>query len=571
MGTSQRSNFALDGFFADSRTRFAAFLQPQQQSDLKQANWTLWLWFAFFVAAAIIFRAPTYLFSELNWDEALYRLMADSLLRGHAPYTEIWDRKPVGVFVVFAGIQGLFGSDILALRLVASIGVGTSAFFLALLARRIFSDGPLTGVLAGLFYILYSLRNGGDAINTELVFTPFYLAGAVILFRSAEYEGRKLFVSAFCAGLLAGIAVQIKYVVIFDILAFAIIYGIMQLRSFTPAVWQKFFLVILATGLGIAVPTGIAFLWYAVIGQFDTFLVSNISANEALVGETAPPFGYQWMIDGLKQYDALIIGAAAALAAGPLLANTAERRRSWLAIVVWLLSMCLSLIFLRRFANHMFIQALPAISVATAWILVRASQTASLGRTATRLVLASTVAFLALWTAHDQFDVAFETVVKRQIDGISHWGDRTATIAAALSARLRPSDEIYVFGPELGIYENTKRLPPTRFPFTEHLWSGYAPVNGADEIHRIMTRHPAFIVVTNLWMPNGPAPDPAREKTAAELFDTINRDYVIDGNVSRFMSGGGGFVGGGIGATVFRRRDIPRFETTAALQYTAQR
>src|ERR1700704_148923 len=137
-------------FSADARVWFKAFSQLGQSPDYKLASWPAWLLFAFYFAAAVIFRSPTYLFSELNWDESLYRLMADSLLRGHAPYLEIWDRKPVGVFLVFAGIQGLLGSDVLALRLMTSVGVGTSAFFLALLGRRIFSDAPWAGVLAGL-------------------------------------------------------------------------------------------------------------------------------------------------------------------------------------------------------------------------------------------------------------------------------------------------------------------------------------------------------------------------------------------------------------------------------------
>ena len=571
MSSYPRSNFRTDSSFADARAWFGAFSQPAQSSGYKLAGWPVWLLLAFFVAVAIVFRSPTYLFSELNWDEALYRLMADSLLRGHAPYLEIWDRKPVGVFLVFAGIQGLFGSDVLALRLMTSVGVGTSAFFLALLGRRIFSDAPWTGVLAGLLYIVYSLRNGGDATNTELVFTPFYLAGAVILFRSAEYEGRKLLLSALCAGLLVGVAVQIKYVVIFDILAFAAIYAITQVRGFGSAEWQKFFLVALATGLGIVLPTIAVALWYAAIGHFNAFLVSNISANEALVGATAPPFGYEWMIGGLVQYDALIVGAAAAVVAGPILANTIVRRRSWFAIVVWLAAMSLSLIFLRRLANHMLIQAIPAIYVATAWFMMRASQAISLGRMATRIVLTGAVVFLALWTGHDQFDAAIETIAKREVNGVSHWGDRTATIAAALRARLQPSDEIYVFGPAIGIYEATNRRPPTHFPFTEHLWSDYAPVNGAEEIRRIVDRRPAFIVVTDLWMPNGPAPDPAREQAATDLFVALDRDYVIDGRVSKFMSRGGGFVGGGVGATVFRRRDVTPFKTTTSLQYVSER
>ena len=568
MGTYLRSNFRTgSSFAAGTRAWFGAFSQPGQSSDYKLASWPAWLLLAFFVATAVIFRAPSYLFSELNFDEALYRLMADSLLRGHAPYTEIWDRKPVGVFLILAAIQAMFGNDILALRLATSVGVGVSAFFLALLGRRIFSDAPLTGILGGFLYIAYSLRNGGDATNTELVFTPFYLAGAVLLFGSAEREGRKLLLPAFWAGLLAGIAVQIKQVVIFDILAFAAIYWITQLRGFGPEERRKFFTIALMIGLGILLPTIAAFLWYAAIGLTDTFLLSNMNAA-AQIGGNALDISVQGLIDGLRQYDALVLCTGAALVIGPFLADTPERRRSWLAIVAWLLAMSMSLLFLHRFANHYFIQTLPALSMATAWFAMRAIHAMSLGRSVTRVILPVGVVLLAVWAGHSQFDAGLETVVKRGAGGVAHWGDRTATVAAALRDRLGPSDEIYVLGRTLGVYAATGRRPPTRFPFVGFLYEAYAPVDGPREIQRIVDRHPAFIIVDDLVLPSRSAPVPALDRIGTVLSSAIARDYVLDGKVSKFMSYGGGFVGGGVGVTVFRRRDLAPFKSTRALQYT---
>ena len=521
-----------------------------------------------YVAIALFVRAPGYLFSELNWDEALYRLMADSLLRGHAPYTEFWDRKPVGVFVVFAVVQGIFGSDILALRLVTSVGVGVSAFLLALLARRLFPTSPGTGVLAGALYILYSMHNGGEGTNTELVFTPLYLAGAVIVFNAAACHRRGLVLPSFLAGLLVGAAVQVKYIVVFDIMAFAAIYLVTQLRDFRWTEIRRLGIVALATGIGIVLPTAVVFLWYLSIGRVADFFLSNIIANEALLGETAPAFSIQGLIDGLRQYDILVLGAAAAVLLGPFLGDTSEHKRNWFAIVAWLLAMSLSLLFLRRFADHFFIQTLPALSVATAWAAMRIKQVMPLGRTAARFGLIVGTVLVAIWAGRSDFDTAFETIAKRGMDGITHWGDRTATIAAALRDRLGPSDSVYVLGRTLGVYAATARPPPTRFPFPEHLWSSYAPLNGVQEVQRILEGSPAFIIIDDLWLPNGSAPAPARDRVTAILHAAIASNYVLDGKVTKFVSWGGGFVGGGIGVTVFRRREIAPFEPTASLQYT---
>ena len=532
------------------------------------SGWPAYSLLALYVAAALIVRAPGYLFSELNWDEGLYRLIAGSLLHGHAPYVEFWDRKPVGIFLAVAGIQAIFGNDILVLRIATSVGVGISAFLLSLLGRRMFPGTPLTGVLAGFFYISYSMLNGGDGTNTELIFTPLYLAGAVILLRTAASEGHKVFVPAFAAGLLAGAALQVKYVVIFDILAFAAIYLIMQLRSFARTECQRVILVALVTGIGIALPTIAVFLWYASIGQIDAFLLSNFVANASLVGETAAPFGEVGLINGLRRYDVLVLGAIAAVAVGPFMADASEHKRSWLALVAWLLAMSLSLLFLRRFANHFFIQTLPALSMAAAWFVMQLSQAITLGRTATRILLSAGVILVALWANHAQFDTAIETIAKRGAGGVAHWGDRTGTIAAALRGRLNPSDEIYVFGRTLGVYGATDRQPPTRFPFTMHLWEPYAPLDGAKELQRIVDRRPSFIIIDDLWLPDRLAPDAARDRIASILHAAIAQDYVLDGKVTKFMSSGGGYVGGGIGATVFRRPGIVPFQSTPTLQYT---
>src|SRR4051812_4304408 len=147
--------------------------------------------------------------------------------------------------------------------------------------RKLFPSTQYAGVIAGFLYVVYSVLNGGDGTNTELVFTPFYLAGAVVLLGSQQ--GYRLLLSAFVAGVLAGLALQIKYVVLFDIAAFAVVYGVVTMRGNTWSEWRRVIHVSFATGAGILLPTLAVVAWFAAIGKLDFFLASNIVANESLV------------------------------------------------------------------------------------------------------------------------------------------------------------------------------------------------------------------------------------------------------------------------------------------------
>jgi len=141
------------------------------------------------------------------------------------------------------------------------------------------------------------------------------------------------------------------------------------------------------------------------------------------------------------------------------------------------------------------------------------------------------------------------------VNGVAHWGDRTATIAAMLRPRLEGEHDLFVASRMLGLYRETGTRPPTRFPFVPHLWSGYAPVDGAAEMARILAARPGFVVVDDLWLPGAASPSGAQAEVLAHLHAVLAQGYVQEARIGRFISRGGGFIGGGVGATVFRRAD----------------
>lgn len=64
---------------------------------------------AFLLVAAIALRASTFCDPFVNADEQFYLVVGDRMLHGLLPYVDIWDRKPIGLFLLYAGIRLLGG------------------------------------------------------------------------------------------------------------------------------------------------------------------------------------------------------------------------------------------------------------------------------------------------------------------------------------------------------------------------------------------------------------------------------------------------------------------------------
>lgn len=515
-----------------------------------------------FAVFAIAFRSPGLLFSDLNWDEGLYRLIADSLVRGHAPYVEFWDRKPVGIFMILAAVQEILGPSILATRIATSLIIALGAAFLSGIGRALFPSRPSAGLLGGILYVVFSVRFGGAGTNTELVFMPLNIVGLWLLLRAGTSGDRHNLMFALAAGLAMGAAIQVKYNAVFDIAAFALIFLLLRLDGLNLAALARLLPLGFSATLGVVLPTAAVMVWYAAVGHWDDWFGANILANAKLVGETAPRFGFGELPGFLWDADLLVFGAAVALASAAILTDPHERR-SLFALLIWLVGDCLALLFLRRFADHMILQTLPVLSLLTGFAAALLWDISPAHRRAGRAALvAAAIAYVA-WggrTIARPFDAAVEVLRMREVAGLPGWGDPAAVAAAAIRPRLHPGDEIYVVSPMLGIYQATGTLPPTRFPFVGHLWEGYAHV-GTDEIARILGRRPAFIVVEDRWLP-GTQPTGLPEESApvlAMLHDALAHDYVLDLHCGAFISRGGGGIGPPHyvtrGVTVFRLRD----------------
>src|SRR4051812_22572509 len=121
--------------------------------------------------ASLLLRALGFTVAVIDTDEGLYLVQAQQWLRGHWPLITVWDMHPVGAPAVFAAAMALLGESIATIRLLGCLCVALAAWALYGAVRA--AGGPRgIGLAAGFIYVAHSLRMGGLATNTEILFAP---------------------------------------------------------------------------------------------------------------------------------------------------------------------------------------------------------------------------------------------------------------------------------------------------------------------------------------------------------------------------------------------------------------
>lgn len=168
---------------------------------------------ALLLLIAVALRAIDFGNPVIHVDEQYYLLVGERMLRGAIPYIDIWDRKPVGLFVLYAAAAALPGDDILDYQLLATLFAAVTACVVASGARTL--GASRTGaVAAGAAYLIWLPLLSGRGGQAP-VFYNLLIAGAAWLTlrlpRLASGGARGAIVgNGAAACLLAGLAIQIK-------------------------------------------------------------------------------------------------------------------------------------------------------------------------------------------------------------------------------------------------------------------------------------------------------------------------------------------------------------------------
>lgn len=220
--------------------------------------------------SAFVLRAGQFGNPIAGLDEQFYLLAGDRLLAGELPYIDVWDRKPVGLFVLFAGIRLLPGDGVLAAQVVATVFAAATGWLVALIVQA--RQGWMAATLAGIFYVAAAGELWADTTQTPIFFNAPVAAAAWLTLRAIAAR-RVRAAGAIGAMALCGLAIQIKTNAIFPGLYFAgwLLWTARAGRS--PAALTG-----LAGAMAVAgaLPTLAAMASYAANGAFDAWWQANV-------------------------------------------------------------------------------------------------------------------------------------------------------------------------------------------------------------------------------------------------------------------------------------------------------
>ncbi|WP_010544781.1 hypothetical protein [Sphingomonas elodea] len=422
------------------------------------------------VLLAIALRAHDFGNPVIHVDEQYYLLVGDRMLHGARPYIDFWDRKPLGLFLLFEGMRLLPGDGILAYQWTATLFAAATAGLIALSARRL-GARPLGAGAAASAYLLWLGFLSGRGGQSPVFYNLFMAAAGWAMLRLPDLAGRgdrrAIVRQGMAVCLLAGLAIQTKYTPAVE----GAFFGLAHLRYLHRAGARLPLLGAAALGwalLGL-VPTLAAIAWYHALGAeaFAQFWFSNFASVALRRGYPAAKIAGR-LAGTAAQLSPFLVCAALGWRTRP-----AGRNGEHALAFGWLAAALVGYAMIGAFFDHYALPLLVPLAIIAAPALGR-SRTA---RTGSALAAAILFAF--------------------------HWGSepddrRSAQAVAAVMADHAGQGCAYVFAGDSILYHLSGSCVPTAYAFPSTLAyaaeQGATGIDEAAEVRRIMGTRPPVVV-----------------------------------------------------------------------------
>lgn len=405
---------------------------------------------------ALALRLPDIGNPLVDIDEQMYLLVGQRMWDGAIPYVDIWDRKPIGLFLIYAASQSLPGDPIIAYHLVAlAAAIGTAiliAHFVSVLGQ------PRGALPAGMLYLVWVELVGGRGGQSPVFYNLLIVAAALLVWHAIHGRRR----AGTAAMLLVGLALQIKPTCVFEglFLGFALLLAVWR-HDRAPAklgMWACWYaLVALA-------PTLAAWSVYAAIGHADAWWFANVESIFLRRVTSGDPIGVR------------LTGLAVVLAVPIVVAIRGLLRTRQGFVAAWLMAATLGWLLVPPYFNHYALPLLAPLAVAAGLALDRLPM---------RILTGAVGAGFLLMSGYPH---AGDTADTRQ---------RLAAMAATVE-RLSGRSCPFVFQAPPALYSASHACLPTRYPFPPHLVqrseSGAIGVDPVVEVARILRARPPVIV-----------------------------------------------------------------------------
>jgi 4-amino-4-deoxy-L-arabinose transferase-like glycosyltransferase len=437
----------------------------------------------------------------VNIDEQFYLTVGERMLHGQMPYVDIWDRKPIGLFLIYALAGKAFGDAVIGYQLLAAAAAASTAILLYELAIQVTSrPAALAGAIC---YTAWLLVFGGVAGQSPVFYNlPMMGAALLVVGAIATQDDRRLTRRGCLAMVLAGIAIQIKYTVVFE----GVFFGL----SLLWAGWAGGRNLVRLTGdaaLWVAFalsPTLVAFLYYWSQGHAAEFVQANFWS---IFGD------YDAFLPAFERLCALLPGLIPLwLCAWIVWRKQRSLPQPRRAIALWTLAWCGAslggILVMGMWIDHYMLPLLAPLSLLAALAFGAIERP---WRLVVPVVGLGIVGGLGRAVAEYTFN--------------GNHGQIT-NLAALVKPRLG-SGCLYVNEDEVILYNLVNSCLPTRYIFPQHLvlnrYNHALGIGQADELLRVLNSRPSVIVISR---------DPDDDTTTTShnlLFATLNQSYIPAG------------------------------------------
>jgi len=423
------------------------------------------------LAVAIATRIVAWWDPVAHVDDQFYLLAGEDLLRGRWPYVDVWDRKPFGLFLLYAGIAWISDGSILGLNLVASAFAAATALIIRQIALRFASS--VSATLAALAYLFAMPVFGGQTGQSPVFYNLFIAGAALLMFRASERDSTtSIRRHAMGAMLLCGLAMTIKQVSFIEGAYFGLAFLWMLKRQ--GCGWAAVGLTGVAMILVALLPTALCLAGYALAG--DAALAEFVYANFVSIFERRA-----WRpLAKLAGAAYFILFLLPLIGMGGWSARhrwrTQRQSAAQKLLLGWIVAALLGYLGVPAFFDHYTLPVLVPLCVSAATAFDRQSRwLLFIGLAGFYLVEGTPTD----WRLHQRQVAEYENI-RRIVDEARRGGC------------------IYVADGPSRLYIDFPLCRPSRYLFPDHLVliteAGAVGVDTAAEISRILAQRPAIVV-----------------------------------------------------------------------------
>lgn len=427
-----------------------------------------WVRLVLFVAVALVLRVAS--FGELgrHADESFYFLVGQRMHDGLLPYVDVWDRKPLGLFLAYYLLAGISRS-VLSYQIAACILAAATAFLACAWVRPL--AGARAGVLAGIGYLVAIGPFEGATGQTPDFYNPLIAGAALLLYREWQRLARgEIGLPVWAAMALCGLALTFKQTTIFEA-AFLGLYVLFCLARAGVPPARLAATAALCCAIG-ALPSLAIAAFYAAVGHWPEFWHAMVQSNVAKLREG----GGAWRMVGIVVKVApLLVLAAVGLAAAPV------ERRARIFLAAWIGAGVIGFAAVPNFYGHYLLPLLAPLSIAAGLAFARI----------TRWLVPASVCALYSLVWFNPFDHA--------------WAVESNRGMRAMTALIRRHDHgggLLVFDGPVYLYATAQErfLSPLVFPqhLNHRIEMDVSHLRTLPELARILAGRPGVIVMSRL-------------------------------------------------------------------------